>query len=284
MKFVRVPAREGAVWVRRAFQVFFRQPLGFASLFATCAFVFFILLRVPYVGEGVLLIAAPLGPLLFMIASRRSAAGESPLPAAFLELAAADRARKIGLLKLGLAYLVAALLAIILIAAVEGDTLAAFMESAADPQVAPDKAATQLADPRLQAGFLLRIALGALLSIPFWHAPALVFWGAQGWAKSLFFSTVAIWRNKGAFAIYGLVWLGLGLVFAMLLRAGPRPDRPAARHLHRDSADPSVHHHPLRQPVVHLRRLLRRRRSAGAATDERMMAARMSLSNQELVR
>ncbi len=217
MKFVRVPAREGAVWVRRAFQVFFRQPLGFASLFATCAFVFFILLRVPFIGEGVLLIAAPLGPLLFMIASRRSAAGESPLPAAFLELAAADRARKIGLLKLGLAYLVAALLAIILIAAVEGDTLAAFMESAADPQVAPDKAATQLADPRLQAGFLLRIGLGALLSIPFWHAPALVFWGAQGWAKSLFFSTVAIWRNKGAFTVYGLVWLGLGLVFAMLL-------------------------------------------------------------------
>ncbi len=172
-----------------------------------------------------------------MIASRRSAAGESPLPAAFLELAAADRARKIGLLKLGLAYLVAALLAIILIAAVEGDTLAAFMESAADPQVAPDKAATQLADPRLQAGFLLRIGLGALLSIPFWHAPALVFWGAQGWAKSLFFSTVAIWRNKGAFAVYGLVWLGLGLVFAMLLGLVARPDRPAARDLHRDSAD-----------------------------------------------
>jgi hypothetical protein len=217
MKFVRVPAREGAVWVRRAFQVFLRQPLGFASLFATCAFIFFILLRVPFVGEAVLLVAAPLGPLLFMIASRRSAAGDPPLPAAFLELAAAERVRKIGLLKLGLAYLVAALLAIGLIAAVEGDTLAAFMESAGDPQVSPDKTLTQLADPRLQAGFLLRIALGALLSIPFWHAPALVFWGGQGWAKSLFFSTVAIWRNKGAFAIYGLVWIGLGLVFAMLL-------------------------------------------------------------------
>ena len=35
--------------------------------------------------------------------------------------------------------------------------------------------------------------------------------------KALFFSTVAIWRNKGAFTVYGLAWIALGIVFAMLL-------------------------------------------------------------------
>jgi len=53
--------------------------------------------------------------------------------------------------------------------------------------------------------------------VPFWHAPGLVYWGEQRWAKALFFSSMAIWRNKGAFAVYGLVWLGLGGVMLMLL-------------------------------------------------------------------
>jgi len=52
--------------------------------------------------------------------------------------------------------------------------------------------------------------------VPFWHAPALVYWGQQSWVKSLFFSTLAIWRNRGAFAVYGLGWFGLSLVFAMV--------------------------------------------------------------------
>ena len=60
--------------------------------------------------------------------------------------------------------------------------------------------------------------------MPFWHAPALVYWGGQTVGKSLFFSTVACWRNKGAFAVYALDWLGhrdgsrwrAQLVFAVL--------------------------------------------------------------------
>jgi hypothetical protein len=217
MKLVLVAPREGLVWVRRAFQVFFRQPLGFASLFAVCALVFFTVIRLPWVGEPILLVAAPAGSLLFMIASRRSAAGERPVPGAFIELASADRSRLLRLLQLGLAYLVAALLTIGLIALVEGDALAAFTDATSGAQTSPELTADQLADPRLQAGILLRLALGALLSIPFWHAPGLVYWGAQGWAKALFFSAMAIWRNKGAFTVYGLAWLGLGLALAMLL-------------------------------------------------------------------
>ncbi len=217
MRLVLAPPREGLVWVRRAFQIFFRQPLGFASLFAACALVFFILLRLPFIGEPILLIVAPAGSLLFMIAARLGVAGQRPVPGAFIELASSDRQRVIRMLKLGLAYLVAALLAVGLIAAVEGDAMTAFMDAAANPQASPQASAIQLSDPRLQAGFLLRLGLGALLSIPFWHAPALVYWGGQSWAKALFFSTVAIWRNKGAFAIYGLVWALLGACFVMLL-------------------------------------------------------------------
>ena len=217
MKFLLVRPGQGVVWVRRAFQVFFRQPFGFAGLFAACALAFFGLISIPVVGEAILVVLAPVGTLIFMIAARRTAAGERPLPGAFAELFAAPRPRLVELLKLGLAYLVAAFAAVLLIAAVEGNSLTAFMEAVANPQTTPEASAARLADPHLQLGFLLRLTLGGLLSVPFWHAPGLVWWGAQGWAKALFFSTIAIWRNKGAFAVYGLVWAGLGLVFAMLL-------------------------------------------------------------------
>jgi hypothetical protein len=217
MKFLSVPPGEGVAWVRRAFQAFFRQPFGFAGLFAACALIFFGLIIIPVAGEAALVVLAPIGTLVFMIAARRTAAGERPMPGAFVELLAAPRTRLVALLKLGLVYLVAVFGAVLLIAAVEGNSLTAFLDAVSNPQTTPEQSAARLADPRLQFGFLLRIGLGALLSVPFWHAPGLVWWGGQGWAKALFFSTVAIWRNKGAFAVYGLVWIGIGLVLAMLL-------------------------------------------------------------------
>ncbi len=60
----------------------------------------------------------------------------------------------------------------------------------------------------------------ASLAVPFWHAPALVHWGQQGWAKSLFFSTIGIWRNRGAFMLYGLAWAGVGFGFMMVSAIG----------------------------------------------------------------
>lgn len=217
MKLVVAPPREGIAWVRRAFQVFFRQPLGYASLFAACALVFFVLLRVPLVGMPVFLVVAPTGSLLFMIAARLGVAGERPVPGAFVELAATDRPRVVRMLKLGLAYLVAASIAVGVTSWVEGGAMAAFLEAASNPNASPDAAAAQLANPRLQTGIVLRFVFGAILSIPFWHAPALVYWGGQAWAKALFFSTVAIWRNKAAFTLYGLVWAMLGALFMLLL-------------------------------------------------------------------
>ena len=58
--------------------------------------------------------------------------------------------------------------------------------------------------------------LGSALSVPFWHAPALVHWGGQAVGQSLFSSTLAVWRAKGAFLVYGLGWLGCVTAFAFV--------------------------------------------------------------------
>jgi hypothetical protein len=72
-----------------------------------------------------------------------------------------------------------------------------------------------LRDPQLFWGVVCRFGLIALLSVPFWHAPALVHWGDQGPAQAMFSSTLAVWRSRGAFAVYVLAWLGIIVTFGM---------------------------------------------------------------------
>jgi hypothetical protein len=73
-----------------------------------------------------------------------------------------------------------------------------------------------LAEPGVTTAVLLALVLGSMLSVPFWHAPALVHWGGQGVAQALFSSTLAVWRCKGAFFTYMLAWVGVILVFGLV--------------------------------------------------------------------
>ncbi|MEO5845613.1 MAG: BPSS1780 family membrane protein, partial [Caldimonas sp.] len=209
MKLQLVAPRQGAAWVKKGFQVFARQPLGFASLFAACLFAFLLLSLVPLVGTIVLLALPPTGSLLFMVASRRVSAGQTAMPGAIVELARGGRRRLLALLQIGLAYAAATFFVFWLAGVLDGGALDSFLESLGNAKTTAEATASRVADPRLQLGLVLRLAFAGALSIPFWHAPALVFWGEQGWGKSLFFSSVAVWRNKGAFAVYGLVWMAL---------------------------------------------------------------------------
>ncbi len=220
MKLQLVAAAQGMVWVRKGFQVFTRQPLGFASLFAACLFVFLLLGLVPFVGTVALLVLPPVGSLLFMMASRRVVAGDKVMPGTIVELAGAGKIRTIALLKLGFVYAAATLLAFWLAGLLDGGALESFVEALADDKKTSESVAARIADPRLQLGLVLRLLFAGALSIPFWHAPALVYWGAQGWAKALFFSSVALWRNKGAFAAYGLVWMALWLLLLAIVSIG----------------------------------------------------------------
>jgi hypothetical protein len=220
MKLQLVAPRQGAVWVRKAFQVFARQPLGFASLFAACLFVFLLLGLIPLVGTIALLVLPPAGSLLFMIASRRVSEGQPAMPGAIVDLVSAGKSRLMALLKLGIAYAAVTFLVFWLAHVLDGGALESFLAALPDPKTAPESAAARLSDPRLQLGLFLRLVFAGALSIPFWHAPALVFWGSQGWAKSLFFSSVAVWRNKGAFAVYGLVWMALWLLLLAIVSIG----------------------------------------------------------------
>ncbi len=216
MKLLLVPPRQGALWVRQGFRVFIKQPMAFAGLFATFLFAVFALTLLPVIGPLLLLALLPLGSLGFMVATKGSLDGSFPLPRAFIAPLRTGRPQVVALIKLGVIYAAATWAILALSDWIDGGALDALMEAQASGASSPDVVAAKLADSHLEAGVLLRFGLLGLLSVPFWHAPALVHWGRLGAAKSLFFSTVACWRNKGAFLVYSLAWLGVFILFALV--------------------------------------------------------------------
>ena len=223
MKLRHVPAVHGARWVRHGFGVFLRRPLAFALLFM--AFLVFGLFatRLGWVGSLLLLAVLPLVSLGFMLATARVLQGRFPGITVFAEPLRQGRATTLAMVKLGLLYAAATAAVMVLSDMVDGGRFEALQVALAGGGASAagrDQVGALLADSRLQAGMLLRLGLASLLSLPFWHAPALVHWARQGVGQALFSSTLACWRNKGAFAVYGCTWgaviFGFGIAANLL--------------------------------------------------------------------
>jgi hypothetical protein len=206
------PAREGAAWVSRAFALFLQKPIAFSALFALFLFAALILLALPYVGAVLLLMTMPLLGLGFMIATRSALEG-GPVHAGQLVQTlraanAAEVARRKTLLALCGLYALTSALVMLASDALDGgafERLQVLLSGARDA-AAQQEIDALLAEPGLRQGLALRLGGTLLLSIPFWHAPALVWWDGQGVAQALFSSTLACWRSRGAFLVYGLSW------------------------------------------------------------------------------
>ena len=261
MKLQLVPPRQGALWVRQGFTVFVKQPMGFAGLFATFLFVVFALTLLPVVGPLLLLALLPLGSLGFMVATRSALEGRFPLPRAFIAPLRAGRAQLLAIVKLGLIYAAATWCILALSDWIDGGALDALMEAQASGTSSPDVMAAKLADPRLEAGVLLRFGLLGLLSVPFWHAPALVHWGCQSGRQG------ALLQHRRVLAQQGRVRrlqpdLARRVPAVRAARQSRvRPDRPrAVRAVRRDAGLADLLDGVLRVALLHLRRLLRARR------------------------
>ena len=222
LRILDASARDGAIWVSRSFALFLKKPLAFTALFAMFLFAAMLLLVLPYLGPVLLLMALPLLGLGFMIAAR-SALGGGPVSVGQLvePLRAGNptaNERRKQLLKLCGLYAVATALVMLASDAVDGgafEKLQVLLASTRD--AAQQKQLDELlANDGLLQGLLLRVFGTALLSIPFWHAPPLVWWQGQGIAQSLFSSTVACWRNRAAFLVYGLAWTVTVIGFAVV--------------------------------------------------------------------
>jgi hypothetical protein len=217
MKLKQVPAPRGATWVRQGIRVFAMRPVALSALFATFLFGMVMMLQLPIVGPIITLASLPLVSLVFMLATQVTLRGLTPTLVLFAVPFRRGRTQSMALAQLGGLYAAGTVVIMLLSHWIDGGRLVqlqGMMQPGA--QATPEQVNALLQDPMLQAGLLTRLGLAALLSVPFWHAPALVHWAGQSVAKSLFFSTVAMWRNRGAFLIYGLTCTAAVFVFGMV--------------------------------------------------------------------
>jgi hypothetical protein len=204
----QVPARNGRLWIRHGFKVFQRQPLALAGLFGLFLFAGFVAMLIPGIGVMLTMASLPLLSLGFMLATHLVLQKKTPTAAVFIAPLKLTPERRRHQLMLCFGYAGVVLVIGLLADWADGgstrDLQRLIAENADNEAIA--NAAT---DPRLLWGVTVRLGLVALLSIPYWHAPALVHWGGQGVAQALFSSTLALWRNKAAFALNALLWAGL---------------------------------------------------------------------------
>jgi hypothetical protein len=207
---------QGLLWVRNAFTLFFRRPLAFSALFAMFLVGMVLALTLPWVGSVLVLMALPMLSLGFMVATRSALGGGPVHPGQFIEPLRRDHPQRRKLLQLCGLYALATILMLWLCDWYDGgrfEQLQLLLASGARDREAVD---ALLADGRLQSGVLLRFGLAGLLSVPFWHAAALVHWGGQGIAQALFSSTLAVWRTRAAFLAYVFAWTMLFALFSLM--------------------------------------------------------------------
>nr|WP_297529821.1 BPSS1780 family membrane protein [uncultured Roseateles sp.] len=212
-----VPPRNGLLWVRHGLKVLRRKPIALIGLFATAMLVSAVLQLVPFLGQLVVMSALPLISLAFMLAAHQVLQSHTPTAAVFLQPLQLTKERRRAQIGLGLLYTGSTILAMLLAHLLDGGALVQAMDQMAAAKGDTKTIEAIAAEGNLLPAIALRAGLLSLLSVPFWHAPALIHWGGQGVLQALFSSTLGVWRNKGAFTLSALVWMGLSAAVVMVI-------------------------------------------------------------------
>lgn len=217
MKLHLVPAKTGAQWVRLGLKTFWRQPLAFISLFFLLMAIISTVSVLPFIGSIVAPVLLPFMTLGLMIATSVAytdnaegvgQAGDARRPtgsAMFVAVFTTIRAEWRSLVTLGMISAAYFVIVVLFTALFDGGQLArAYL---LDAELSPEV----MARSDFQVARLMLMVLNLPLSLAMWHAPALVHWHGVAPVKSIFFSIVALFRNFGAYALFGLAWFGVFL-------------------------------------------------------------------------
>jgi hypothetical protein len=202
-----VPPLAGLAWIRAGFRLFARRPGGFMLLSGVSFIaVFLLLLAMPPVLEPLWLLLIPLGSLGFMVATEAVLNDLPALPGAFIAPLRTGAPQRRALLLIGLLYVLTALAAYAIGNWIDDGEAVRWMVAVATPA---QGGTPTLPPPLSTAGtvsLLLQTSWLVFVSVPLWHAPALVHWGRQRAPQAMFSSIVAVWRTRGAFILYHLGW------------------------------------------------------------------------------
>ena len=207
----KISARQGIEWIRQGFALFRKQPAELSMLFLLYMLLMFALSIIPLVGQLLPLLLVPCFSMAFMQACVEIEAGRKARPNLLLT---AFRSPALGtLLRLGVLYLLGAVLAVAASTLVDGGVFWKLMSG----QVRAD-------EQELPVGDLpLAMIFSALIYVPFamafWHAAPLATWQRMGLFKAIFYSFFAVRRCGKAFLAYALGWIVVGIALPAIISA-----------------------------------------------------------------
>ena len=210
-----VEPRKGLVWIRHGLKVYKRRPLALTALYAMAAMLGILIPLLPGPFEWLALTLPPLVSLGIMLATHAVLQNQVPNASVYLAPFKLTKERRNTQLALCLLYGLLLSGALLLAQTIDGGAFD-HLQSLLQQDKRDDQAVlAALGDPHLFWGLMTAMISIATLSVPFWHAPALVHWAGQGFGQALFSSTLALWRNRGAFALSILGWMGLGFCLSL---------------------------------------------------------------------
>ena len=230
-----VPALAGLRWIRLGFRAFGRHPGGFMGMFgmfllAMLAFSLPLAVLMPVAAALQLnplfvdllgIVLMPLLTLGFMLGTEAVTNDVRIRPTLFFApLRTSPQARR-ALLEVGLVYVGVLCVACFAGNGLDGGEASAWFGARLLMPQDPAAPALPAVPPPLgdtaTLVLCLKMAVIALGSIPLWHAPALIHWGRQGAAKSMFGSVIALWRTRAAFAVFLAGWFGVLFAFSTIV-------------------------------------------------------------------
>ncbi|WJF89378.1 BPSS1780 family membrane protein [Paraburkholderia bonniea] len=205
MQLIEVPAKTGLLWLRQGIWLLRKNPLALLTLFLTYLLAMTLVSSfIPVVGKVLPTLFIPGIAVGFMAACRNTIAAQPVYPTLL-----ADGFRTYGsavakrLLLLGVVYAVAIAL-VLLFSSLFDDGL--LLQALVNNQPLPDDPAV-LASSGVPLAVIAALALYLPVMMLFWFAPVLTAWHDVPPVKAMFFSFICCWRNRGAFIVYGGLWI-----------------------------------------------------------------------------
>ena len=212
-----LPAVAGLMWIRRGSRTFWRRPLGFFGLYLFVIACLCVSMLLPPVATLILIVMVPMVSLGFMVATE-DVLNDLPLrPTVFWSPLLLTAPARRALLSIGMIYLATSIALAFFANAIDGGEAQRWAEKLMTPRTDGQMPELPPLSSLGLAVLLLKSFGVALVSIPLWHAPALVHWGRQGVAQAMFSSVVAIWRTRAAFALFVLGWVGVAFAFGLIV-------------------------------------------------------------------
>jgi hypothetical protein len=204
----KLPAKTGWLWVKEGFEIFSKRPAELTTLFFGYLFLMLLVGIVPVIGQLMPLVLVPLFSMTFMHACVHVKQNKRVYPNLLLTGFRSPAVRT--LIKLGMLYLLAAIIAIGASSLVDGG----IFFQAITGQIPID--ADTVRDSNMTMAMFFAVVLYTPAAMAFWYAAPLIGWQGMGVGKAIFYSFFAVRRAGKAFIVYGFAWINIGIILPVI--------------------------------------------------------------------